>query len=135
VRYTRGELNDAELKNLGVYNDRELTHMRDVQDLAVPTLLLDYIVGGIIGLTILILWRMGNLALARRSLFNGAKVTLVIFVGDSWMFAYTDSLIQFYPQPLWVDASLGIVIFTILEAVILAGITFPRVRRIEIQRA
>ena len=26
VRYTRGELNDTDLKNLGVYNERELSH-------------------------------------------------------------------------------------------------------------
>ena len=42
VRYTRGDLNDADLKNLGVYNQRELSHMRDVQDIAVPALMLNY---------------------------------------------------------------------------------------------
>lgn len=26
VRYTRGELNDTDLKNLGIYNERELSH-------------------------------------------------------------------------------------------------------------
>lgn len=158
VRYTRGELSDADLKNLGVYNERELGHMRDVQDIAVPALLLDYALGAIIGLAALILWRKGRPAVARRGLFNGAGVTLavfgalglfalvafnaffvafhrVFFVGDSWLFAYTDSLIQFYPQPLWVDASLGIVIFTVLEAIVVAGITFPKVRRLAAQRA
>jgi len=53
----------------------------------------------------------------------------LFFIGDSWMFEYTDSLIQFYPQPFWVDASLGIVIFIVLEVVILAGITFRSIRR------
>ncbi|MBI4786316.1 MAG: DUF1461 domain-containing protein [Chloroflexi bacterium] len=158
VRYTRGDLDDAALKNLGIYNERELSHMRDVQNLAVPALLLSYVLGAMILLATLILWRSGNLLLARRGLFNGAGTTLAIFgalglfalvafnsfftafhrvffVGDSWQFAYTDSLIQFYPLPLWVDAVLGIVIFTVLEAIVLAAITFPRARRTAAQRA
>ncbi len=152
VLYTRGELNDAALKNLGVYNERELAHMHDVQAIAVPAFGLNYGLGTLILLALLVLWRTGKLALARRSLFKGAGVTLAIFgalglfalvafnaffvafhriffTGDSWLFSYTDSLIQFYPQPLWVDASLGIVLFTVLEAVVLAGITFNRVPR------
>jgi integral membrane protein (TIGR01906 family) len=156
VRYTRGELNDADLMNLGVYNERELVHMRDVQNLAVPALMLNYALGAMIGLAMLVLWRTGKLAAARRGLFNGAGVTLAIFgalgffalvafnaffvafhrvffVGDSWLFAYTDSLIQFYPQPLWVDASLGIVIFTVLQALLLAGLAFGAVRRTALQ--
>lgn len=158
VRYTRGELNDAALSSLGVYNERELSHMRDVQNLAVSALWLDYVLGALIGIALLVLWRAGQFGEARRGLFNGAVFTLAIFaalglfamvafntffvafhrvffVGDSWMFPYTDSLIQFYPQPFWVDASLGIVVFTIIGAVVLAGITFPRVWRLALQRA
>lgn len=164
VRYTRGELNDADLKNLGVpkalavYNERELSHMADVQILATRALTLDYALGVLIALAVIALWRGASSALALRGLFNGAALTLAIFgalglfalvafntffvafhriffVGDSWMFAYTDSLIQFYPQPFWVDASLGIVVFTVLEAVVLAGIMYRSARRASAQRA
>jgi integral membrane protein (TIGR01906 family) len=158
VRYTRGELNDAGLKDLGVYNERELSHMRDVQNLATSALMVNYVLGAIIGLVTLISWRTGELAVVRRGLLNGAGVTLAIFgalglfaliafntffvafhrvffTGDSWLFAYTDSLIQFYPQPLWVDASLGIVIFTVLEATALAGIVLGTARRAVVQSA
>lgn len=158
VQYTRGELNDAELKSLGVYNERELAHMRDVQDLTRSALMLDYTLAALIGLGVLALWRMGLFAVARRGVFNGAVLTLAIFgalglfalvafnaffvafhrvffVGDSWMFAYTDSLIQFYPEPLWVDASLGIVNFTVVEAIVLAALSFPKLRRMSPQRA
>lgn len=158
VRYTRGELNNADLKNLGVYNERELSHMVDVQNLAVGALWLDYALGALIVLAALGLWRAGLFVSAARGLFNGAVLTLAIFgvlglfalvafntffvafhriffVGDSWMFAYTDSLIQFYPQPFWVDASLGIVVFTVLEALILAALVFGWTRRPLAQRA
>jgi len=156
VRYTRGELNDADLKNLGIYNERELSHMRDVQQLAVPTLTLHSALGALIVLAAIALWRAGLGARAARGLFNGAVLTLAIFgalglfarvafhtffvafhriffVGDSWMFAYTDSLIQFYPQPFWVDASLGIVLFTVLEAIIVLAVTFKWTRKASAQ--
>ena len=158
VRYTRGDLNDADLKNLGVYNQRELSHMRDVQDIVVVALRLSYALGALIALAALVLWRTGQSAVARRGLFNGAGVTLAIFgalglfalvafnifftafhrvffVGDSWLFAYTDSLMQFYPLPLWVDAVLGLVVFTVVEAIVLAGITFPKMWRMAARRA
>ncbi len=158
VLYTRGKLNDKDLNNLGVYNERELGHMRDVQNLAVPALVLDYVLGVLILLVALILVRAGKWEIAKHALFTGASLSLVIlgvvglfaliafnaffvafhrifFTGDSWLFAYTDSLIQFYPQPLWVDASLGIVLFTLLEAILLAGITFPRTWRTAVLHA
>lgn len=158
VRYTRGELNNTDLKNLGVYNERELSHMSDVQNLATVALGLGYAMGALIVLAVIVLWRANLGAHAARSLFNGAIFTLAIFgalgffalvafntffvafhriffVGDSWLFAYTDSLIQFYPQPFWVDASLGIVIFTVLEALILAALAFGWTRRPLTQRA
>ena len=55
VRYTRGDLNDADLKNLGVYNQRELSHMRDVQDIVVVALRLSYALGALIALAALVL--------------------------------------------------------------------------------
>ncbi len=158
VRYTRGELNSADLKNLGVYNQRELSHMIDVQNLAATALWLDYALGALVVLAALGLWRAGLGPIATRRLFNGAVLTLgifgalglfalvafntlfvafhrIFFVGDSWMFAYTDNLIQFYPLPFWVDASLGIVAFTVLEALILAALAFGWARRVSAQRA
>ncbi len=158
VRYTRGELNNADLKNLGVYNERELSHMADVQNLAAGALWLDYALGALIVLAAIALWRVGLGAVAARGLFNGAVLTLAIFgalglfalvafdpffvafhriffVGDSWLFAYTDSLIQFYPQPLWVDASLGIVVLTVVQALLLAGVMLGWMQRTAARRA
>lgn len=142
VRYTSGELTHADLQNLGVYNERELSHMRDVQQVATSALAADYALGIFIVVALFVLWRASLLTAAWSALFNGAVLTLVIFgtiglfalvafdaffvlfhriffVGDSWLFFTTDSLIQFYPEPFWVDASLGIAIFTLLEAFVL----------------
>lgn len=153
VLYTRGERNDADLQRLGVYNQRELSHMRDVQNLAVSALNLGYLLGAIVIASAILLWRTGNTRVALRGLFKGSGATLVIFgalglfafvafdvffvafhriffVGDSWMFLYTDSLIQFYPEPLWMDASFGIVIFTVVEAVLLAVVTGLLLRQV-----
>ncbi len=153
VRYTRGELTHADLQNLGVYNERELSHMRDVQQVATSALAVDYALGIFIVLVLIVLWRASLLTAALSALFNGAVLTLVIFgaiglfallafdaffvlfhriffVGDSWLFFTTDSLIQFYPEPFWVDASLGIAMFTLLEAFVLLAFSWWGRRRV-----
>ncbi|MBI3537736.1 MAG: DUF1461 domain-containing protein [Chloroflexi bacterium] len=46
----------------------------------------------------------------------------IFFEGDSWLFLYTDSLIQFYPLPFWFDTSLALVVLTLLQALIIGAI-------------
>src|SRR5581483_10362887 len=79
VRYTRGELTHADLQNLGVYNERELSHMRDVQQVATSALAVDYALGIFIVLVLIVLWRASLLTAALSAVFNGAVLTLVIF--------------------------------------------------------
>lgn len=152
VRYTRGELTHADLQNLNVYNERELSHMRDVQEVATRALAVNYALGIFIVVALFVLWRAASVTAAWSALFNGAVLTLVIFgviglfallafdaffvlfhrfffVGDSWLFLTTDSLIQFYPEPFWVDASLGIAILTLLEALVLLALALWGRRR------
>lgn len=82
---------------------------------------------------------------APRSLLNGGILTVVLFVavglfaatgfdtfftmfhrifftGDSWLFLYTDSLIQFYPLPFWFDTSITLVGLTIGEAIVVGAV-------------
>lgn len=157
VRYTRGELNDADLATLGVYNERELSHMQDVQMVATRALTANYALGAFLALALLLLWRAGRWTLARRSLFNGAVLTLGLFVAvglfalvafdtfftlfhrlffveGSWLFPVTDSLIQFYPLPFWADASVTLMVLTTMEALLLAALTFGGLRRSVRQR-
>ncbi|MBN1873897.1 MAG: TIGR01906 family membrane protein [Anaerolineae bacterium] len=57
----------------------------------------------------------------------------VFFTGDSWLFAYTDTLIRLFPLPFWQDAGVLIAIIVGILALILAlgGRIFQR--RLEIK--
>ena len=54
----------------------------------------------------------------------------LFFEGDTWLFNYTDSLIQFYPEPFWITASLGIALFVFICAVIVSLIGWFWMRRL-----
>jgi integral membrane protein (TIGR01906 family) len=89
---------------------------------------------------------------AARAVFNGALLTVGVFVllglfagtafdvffvafhrvffqGDTWLFYYTDSLIQFYPERFWNDTALYLVGATLLEALVLGVVGWVWVRR------
>jgi integral membrane protein (TIGR01906 family) len=143
IEYIRGNRTLEQFKALGVYDEREIKHMVDVRDLV------DKVKVGLPMLAILIIVSLGALArqkesraLAARGLLNGAILTIGLFVaiglfaaigfqtfftlfhkvffeGDTWLFNYTDSLIQFYPLPFWLATSLALVATTIVEAIII----------------
>lgn len=143
IEYIRGNRTLEQFKALGVYDEREIKHMLDVRDLV------DKVKVGLPMLAILIIVSLGalarqkeNRALAARGLLNGAILTIGLFVaiglfaaigfqtfftlfhkvffkGDTWLFNYTDSLIQFYPLPFWFATSLALVATTIVEAIII----------------
>jgi integral membrane protein (TIGR01906 family) len=142
IEYVRGNRTLEQFKALGVYDEREIKHMVDVRELVdkvkivLPALVL-FVVGALVALA----REKTNRALAARSLLNGAIVTIGLFValglfaavgfqtfftlfhkiffeGDSWLFNYTDSLIQFYPLPFWFETSLALIGLTVLEALV-----------------
>jgi len=142
IEYIRGNRTLEQFKALGVYDEREIKHMVDVRDLV------DKVKVGLPMLAILIIVSLGalarqkeNRALAARGLLNGAILTIGLFVaiglfaaigfqtfftlfhkvffeGDTWLFNYTDSLIQFYPLPFWFATSIALVATTIGQAAI-----------------
>ena len=146
IEYVRGNRTLEHFKALGVYDDREIKHMVDVRELVdkvkiVLPLLLVLIVVLFIALT----RAKENRALAARGLLKGAVLTVGVFVavglfaavgfqtfftlfhrvffeGDTWLFNYTDSLIQFYPLPFWFATSIALVSVTICEAVIIGWV-------------
>ena len=143
IEYIRGNRTLEQFRALGVYDEREIKHMVDVRDLV------DKVKVGLPMVAILILVSLAalarqkeNRALAARGLLNGAILTIGLFVaiglfaaigfqtfftlfhkvffeGDTWLFNYTDSLIQFYPLPFWFATSLALVATTIVEAIII----------------
>ncbi|MGB8646824.1 MAG: TIGR01906 family membrane protein [Anaerolineae bacterium] len=146
VRYVRGEISLADLKNLGVYNDREVQHLVDVRNVWVEVTTF-HIIAGVLILAAFIALTMSNLTRlwAARALFYGGILSILIvigigifstvafeefftdfhhlfFTGDSWLFDYTDSLIQFYPLPFWEAASYGIALFVAIASVLMVVI-------------
>lgn len=125
-----------------LYNERELSHMLDVKILvqqmirAWTGLLLIMIVAGMIA------WRLNWISGFLRALANGGKLTLALiviilvavaisfrqlftyfhmlfFVGDTWLFNYSDNLIRLFPMRFWQDGFIAMGVITILGAVIL----------------
>lgn len=122
-----------------VYNQRELRHLTDVRVLVRQTSLLHVVAGLIVLLGAGYLVWSGRGQSAARALAAGSALTVamigaigliaaftfrfffvrfhrIFFAGETWMFPGTDTLIQVFPEKFWFDASLLIVLLTLLEA-------------------
>jgi integral membrane protein (TIGR01906 family) len=153
VRYTRGEITEQELIDLGVYNEREIKHLVDVYNVSRPMFIIGpaafiFILGALF-----LMWRDASTRLfAGRALFYGGILTFVFiaivgifslvafdsffvtfhrifFEGETWLFNYTDSLIQFYPVEFWMTAAYGIALFVLLGAVLVTALGAWMMRR------
>lgn len=142
IEYVRGNRTLEQFKALNVYDEREIKHMIDVRELVDKVKIVLPILALLIIASLVVLAReKTNRALAARGLLNGAILTVGFFVvlglfaavgfqtfftlfhkiffeGDTWLFNYTDSLIQFYPLPFWFGTSIALIALTIGEALI-----------------
>jgi len=158
IEYIRGNRTFDQLKALGVYDERESKHMVDVREL-VDKVKVVLPVDGILLFAVLVAlaWQPATRALAARGLLGGAVLTVaffgavgifaatgfntfftlfhhVFFEGDTWLFNYTDSLIQFYPLPFWFATSIALVLTTVVEAAIIGAIGWWWGRRVASQQ-
>jgi integral membrane protein (TIGR01906 family) len=146
IEYVRGNRTLEQFKALGVYDAREIKHMIDVRELVDKVkVVLPLTALVLVGALIALAREKTTRALAARGLLNGAILTIGLFValgvfaafgfqifftlfhrvffeGDSWLFNYTDSLIQFYPLPFWFETSLALIGLTVLEAIVVGVI-------------
>jgi len=146
IEYIRGNRTLDQFIALGVYQDREIKHMVDVRVLVDEVKVFLPIVAALMVIALGVLAaRATSRVLAPRGLLNGAVLTIVLFIavgifaavgfntfftlfhrifftGDSWLFLYTDSLIQFYPLPFWFDTSITLVGLTIGEAIVVGAV-------------
>jgi integral membrane protein (TIGR01906 family) len=153
VRYTRGEISEQALVNLGVYNDREIKHLVDVYNVTRIVFWVEPLLLAVIAISLYVLLRgTGTLAYAGRGLFYGGLLTFafigaiglfsllafdtffvtfhrIFFEGDTWLFNYTDSLIQFYPVEFWMTAAYAIALIVLLGAVIVTAVGAWLMRR------
>ncbi len=146
IEYVRGNRTLEQFRALGVYQEREIKHMIDVRVLVDRVKIVLPVVALLAIIALIVLARHpGTRALAAHSLLNSARLTIGLFVavgilaavgfntfftlfhriffeGDTWLFNYTDSLIQFYPLPFWFATSLELIGLTVLEAIIVGAI-------------
>ncbi len=146
LAYVRGDATLDAFKAMGVYDAREIKHMVDVRELVAKVNVFYALDAALVLIALVALGKNKETrALAARALFNAGRLTLGLFVGiglfaafgfqtfftlfhriffegDTWLFNYTDSLIQFYPLPFWFDTSILLVALTIGEAIVVGAI-------------
>lgn len=138
-----------------LYNERELSHMVDVQRLANQLLLVTWVAGGIVVVGgALLAWQPETRPLLASALLGGAALTILILLGilllvlvgwntffvgfhnlffapGTWQFALTDTLIRLFPERFWFDVALLIGLGTLVEAVVIGSIAWLWGRRLE----
>ena len=137
-------LADQRLGGAPLYNDRELKHMQDVQNVYQAVWLVWRIAAGIVLLAALALvWRTeGQPALAAAIKWGGLLTAVLVavvgllaviawrfwfvafhqifFTPGTWMFAYSDTLIRLFPEKFWFDAALTISGLSLFGGLLLA---------------
>ena len=126
-----------------LYDERELSHMKDVKDLTQSVLMVRYLLITLFGLACLFFWNNGVLREFWKAVSLGGWLTIalvaavilgvvlnfdalftsfhrIFFQGDTWMFLYSNSLIRLFPERFWQDVFLFIGGFSLAFAA-LAG--------------
>ena len=142
IRYLRTGVGLEALQRLegsdgALFNDRELRHMADVKRVTRAAFTVLHTSALVVVGAVVVLARYGPRGQWARRLAQGAGLTAglvtllliavvanfnwffttfhhIFFEGDTWLFPYTDSLIQLYPLPFWID----VVQLWVLEAII-----------------
>ncbi len=129
------------------FNERELTHMRDVRRLFGAALRLQLVVVVILAALALAFARTRLRTVVPTGLLAGALATLgiavlavplillgfdgfftrfheVFFSGDSWRFSTADTLIRLYPERFWEDVSRLAAAIAVGQAILLAPLAW-----------
>jgi integral membrane protein (TIGR01906 family) len=126
-----------------IYNEREVSHMVDVKILLQQTLRLFYLL--LIVYIVIVIWAKikNHLHWVWAAASKGGWLTLgligailaavvisfdalftafhkVFFVGDTWLFYFSDTLIRLFPMRLWQDAFIFMGIITVTVALFFA---------------
>jgi integral membrane protein (TIGR01906 family) len=138
---------------LPLFNERELTHMVDVQVFVHRGLVFDLVLGVLAAASVATLALLPELRPSLPGYLFGASLVapglalaaLVVvplqfqwfmvtfhqlfFVGDSWLFPLTDTLIQLFPPQFWLDAVQTWLLLVIAESALLAVGSYIWMRR------
>lgn len=125
-----------------LFNQRELSHMVDVQVLTQIFLKVWYISGLILLVIWILAWRGRWLEQFRQMVSRGGLNTIIaigtlifvlllsfdlvfvgfhriFFAGDSWLFLYSDTLIRLFPEKFWQDAFILVGLFSLFGGLVL----------------
>ncbi len=141
-----------------VYNPREVKHLMDVKIVMRGAFRLHAVCALLFVLGLALSWRSSQRSRALRAVCDGClslSVLLVsigllaylnfdvfftafhriFFAGDSWLFAFSDSLIQLFPVPFWVDATWAVAASTVAECVIIGAAAYALSRHQRLKEA
>jgi integral membrane protein (TIGR01906 family) len=141
-------LEDARLPDGSrAFDERELSHMRDVRRVFGLVLRAQLVTLLVLTGIALALLRTRFRTLVPSGLLGGALATLgvavlsvpvivlgfdafftrfheMFFEGDSWRFSNRDTLIRVYPEQFWIDVSRIAAALTVVQALVLAGLSW-----------
>lgn len=124
-----------------LYEERELSHMKDVKDLTRSVLLVWYLLIALFAGAILFFWNNSARQEFWKAISLGGWVTIglvvlvilgvflnfdalftgfhrIFFKGDTWLFLYSNTLIRLFPERLWQDVFLFIGGFSLFFSVL-----------------
>lgn len=148
IDYLLGEAGDTRLKNSTtqagqpLYNERELSHMGDVQAVVQSVLRVGWLAVLVLGSAVLLLAVLRQHVELRTGLLWGAiglvvgLLVLLAYIGinfesfftnfhriffasGTWTFEYTDTLIRLFPIQFWVDVSVLVVFAALAQGALL----------------
>jgi len=125
-----------------LYNERELSHMKDVENLVQKAILGWYVTGALVILAGFAAWRLHKLSDYWIAMRDGGWATLFLifaillgvsinfdwlftafhhlfFTGDTWLFYFSDTLIRLFPMEFWMNLFIALGFFSILFSGIL----------------
>lgn len=144
VRYIRGWASLEEMRGMRTsagevaLNDREVQHLVDVRVVLEGFFGAHWVSVALLAISVVVLWysrRTWMSAALRQGIWiTGGVIVFIVaasfidfdvfftrfhelfFTGESWLFYVTDTLIQLYPLPLWIDAVWKIGVAVLAEA-------------------
>jgi integral membrane protein (TIGR01906 family) len=147
-------LTSLQVRGRAVYNAREVRHLIDAKRVMQVAFWVHGACGVLILAAAVLLWRhrelwpgalrtislgclllfmlllgIGFLAFVNFNLFFTTFHRL-FFAGDTWLFPRSDTLIQLFPLPFWVDATFIIALLTLAESLTVAVIAYALSRRL-----
>jgi integral membrane protein (TIGR01906 family) len=139
-----------------VYNPREVQHLVDVKRVMRGAVWIHGISAVLCIAAVAFLWRRRHgRASVWRAVYQGCLLLLVLlavigvlaltdfdvffvlfhrllFHGDSWLFAYSDTLIQLFPVRFWMDATAGLAVPAVAATVVVGLLAYVLLRRLQL---